>query len=170
MLENVTMGNQQLRVRMEIVFGIGVTPEGDVFGKGGKLSPSDNGRGYLIVSSDVGTRAVHKLVALAYVPNPKNLPEVNHKDGNKRHNHYSNLEWCTRGKNIAHAYENNLRSATGINNARCKTTEDEVHTICKHLESGKSSAECRDLGFNYNIVRAIKSRKNWKHISKDYTF
>lgn len=50
----------------------------------------------------------HILVAMAFVPNPNDKPEVNHKDGNKLNNTWSNLEWVTRSENALHAYSNGL--------------------------------------------------------------
>ena len=53
---------------------------------------------------------VHRLVARFFIPNPLNRRCVNHKDGNKANNHFSNLEWCTHRQNALHyhGYENYL--------------------------------------------------------------
>lgn len=157
------------------VHGVKVSRCGVVVGKRGKpLKPADNGRGYLIVTVRVGgiktCKGVHRLVAEAWVENPNNLPEVNHKDCNKLNNCADNLEWCTRGYNIGYTYETEGRSATGENNARCRATEIEVKHICELLQQGLAAATIRDKGHDYSLVRAIKSRKNWSHISKDYTW
>lgn len=162
-------------MRKEVLLGYTVCEDGTIINKAGKvLSTHDNGRGYLITSLRVDgkrkTFAIHRLLALAFIPNPSNLGEVNHIDGNKLNNALDNLEWTTRGANIKHAYDNNLRSASGEKNARCKTTEETVRAICELLQQGLSSAEVRDKGFEYRLVGSIKRRKNWTYISKDYSF
>lgn len=51
----------------------------------------------------IHNRLVHRLVAQAFIPNPDNLPEINHKDCNGLNNHVENLEWCDRKYNINYA-------------------------------------------------------------------
>jgi len=53
-------------------------------------------------------RTIHSLVAMAFVENPNNKAQVNHKDGNKLNNHFDNLEWVTHQENIQHAYDTGL--------------------------------------------------------------
>lgn len=54
--------------------------------------------------------SIHQLVAENFVKNPKHYKEINHKDGNKDNNNYTNLEWCKHPYNLDHAYTNNLHS------------------------------------------------------------
>lgn len=57
----------------------------------------------LCINGKTKSYALHRLVAKAFIPNPDNKPEINHKDFNKLNNHYSNLEWCTQKENYLHA-------------------------------------------------------------------
>ena len=70
------------------------------------LTPHDCGRGYCQVKFCVnGIRSqpsLHRLIAMTFIPNPSNLPQVNHKDGNKLNNNVENLEWCTCAENSQH--------------------------------------------------------------------
>lgn len=86
--------------------------------KGRQLIPwFGKSTGYLYVTlSKFGVHkkhSVHRLIALAFIPNPENKKEVNHKDGNKLNNDLSNLEWCTPSENINHAYARGLITSIG---------------------------------------------------------
>jgi len=71
------------------------------------LKPYTNSKGYLKIGLSDGKKCVKKrinrLVAMAFIENPDNLPQVNHKDGNKQNNSFSNLEWVTNDQNNEHA-------------------------------------------------------------------
>ena len=71
------------------------------------MNPYKNTKGYLQIDLQLDGRkrenrvhlAVHRLVAIAFIPNPDNLPQVNHKDEDKTNNCVDNLEWCTNDYN-----------------------------------------------------------------------
>lgn len=75
------------------------------------LTPTDNGNGYKIVGLPVNTATgstnknfyVHRLVAMAFISNPENKPEINHKDHNRNNNKSSNLEWVTDAENTQYS-------------------------------------------------------------------
>lgn len=87
---------------------------------GRTLTKTDDGRGYDRVRLGDKQYRIHRLVAEAFIPNPLNLSEVNHKDGNKKNNCVENLEWVTHQENIIHAVE------TGLFGERAKKATPEI--------------------------------------------
>jgi hypothetical protein len=80
-------------------------------------------------------KSVHRLIAEAFIPNPEDKPQVNHKDGNKSNNNLGNLEWCTCSENMKHACENGLTTNTFYKhekregNPNSKLTKEQVSEI-----------------------------------------
>lgn len=138
------------------------------------LSPSKNKNGYmnliLYVNGNSHNVEIHRLVAIAFIPNPDNKLQVNHKDGNKTRNWHGNLEWMTQQENIQHAIDTGLRdSFLGVNSPKNIYPEETIHKICKLLEEGNSQLGISKLlNVNKGVVNSIKQRKMWKHISKNY--
>lgn len=133
------------------------------------LRQSPNVKTYLNVSlrksGTKNTQKVHRLVAKAFIPNPDNLPQVNHKDENKQNNCVENLEWCTNQYNINYG------------TARARMAEKRKKKVIQLSASGevvnkwgsmKEAAE--DLGIGYNTMNRWLSRSVKPRKYKNYTF
>lgn len=149
---------------------------GDVFSiRSGRLISQRLDRyGYPRVNLYEGTKntttTVHRLVAMAFIPNPDNLPEVNHIDGVKTNNDVTNLEWVSSSRNQIHAFELGLQKPHhGEDNPMAKYAEVDVEVVCEMLLEGVPNASIRDLtGFSISFIEKIKYGECWTHITKDY--
>ena len=111
------------------------------------------------------TLCVHRLVALMFIPNPTNLPQVDHIDGNKLNNYYLNLRWVSNLEN-AHA-----AISLGLMPHAVFPGEEIVHQICQMISQNISIAEIsRKTGYSYDAIMAIRLRRNWTHVSSQYVF
>ena len=94
-------------------------------------------------------RNVHRLVAEAFIENPNNYPEVNHKDEDKTNNTVENLEWCT------HTYNNNygtkLGKTKGMNNPMSKFDDDVVEYIKSNHKYCGGTMRNKDLAQKFNM-------------------
>lgn len=138
---------------------------GTRFVKGRILKLASNGHGYLQVNVKIDgkfiNKSVHRLVAQTFIPNPENLPEINHKDCDKTNNSVDNLEWVTHKENTA--YRDKL-GHTARNNApklpvfAVNLSTLEVSHFPSRMETGQS------LGVFYqSINKVIKGRIKQTH-------
>ena len=122
-------------------------------------SQKDN-KGYHRVSVTIErnkmTFKVHREVAKAFIPNPDNLPQVNHIDGNKDNNSVSNLEWCTNQQNAHHAIKNGLWKS--VFEGAKRATDAQKKAVVGYNEEENTTKEFESVG---EAERFLKSR----HIS-----
>lgn len=125
---------------------------GGQIAKGHILPSYNNGNGYLWVSLWKFNKSkhiyVHRLVAMAFIPNPSNLPIINHKDEDKSNNRHDNLEWCTQKYNIN--YGNHMKrlkeSYIANGNNRPIDVYDMKGTFLKTFDC--SNEVCKEIGIN----------------------
>jgi hypothetical protein len=104
----------------------------------------------------------HRILAEAFIPNPMNLPTVNHKDGNKTHCVEPNLEWSTYGANNDHARDHGLVKNFGAAHYAAKLIDDDVIEIRRLVSEGRlhrEVAEC--FGVNRQQITRIVNRQAW---------
>lgn len=131
--------------------------------KNGKiLSPYTDKDGYrcvrLRVLGGAKTEKVHRVVAKAFIENPQNLPQINHKNGLKFDNTMPNLEWSSNIDNQRHAWDNDLKTI--------KLTTDDVRAIKKRLATGESNTLiAKDFNVDQTLISNIKTGKIWKRVT-----
>lgn len=133
------------------------------------LSSQITNSGYEIVHISVNGKrkalTMHRLVALAFVPNPDNKPFVNHKDGDKTNNDANNLEWVTHKENMAHAYLTGLNDHKGSKNSRSKLKEEDVPVIRRRISNGEMNKDiASDYGVDPSVISCIRHGKIWTHV------
>ena len=146
--------------------------------------PSNHRQGYLMVRLlkengrywERKTLFIHRLVMYAFKPLDsfeKMLKlTVNHKDGNKRNNLPSNLEWVTLRENISHSVRTGLSKKNrlcGEDNVLNKYPESLVRKVCEMIVQGHKRKHISEaLEVPLHFVKNIKYKKNWVVVSNEY--
>lgn len=115
------------------------------------------------------TCRVHRLVAEAFIPNPKNLETVNHIDGNKENNVVNNLEWCDRTYQMEHAYKLKLKtSRLGSDNTNAKLTDEDIKYIKSVYKKYSREFNTVSLAKKFNVtnrvIGLIVNNKTYKNV------
>lgn len=133
------------------------------------LRAQRNKKGYLVIRSTINrekkTFRVHRIVATLFVPNPDNLPQVNHIDGDKTNNCATNLEWITNYDNAHHAIANGLwGNVFAASAATAERTRQPIYSV--DAETGErrdfESISAAERFFNTRHICDVLSRKRNK--------
>lgn len=157
---------------IEIEDGYFVSETGEIRGKlTNSLKTRVDRYGYEIVTLYINgkhiTRKVHRLVAQAFIANPDNLPTVNHKDGIKTNNVYTNLEWSSVADNHRHAFTAGLHTVGEhrLAGRKVKLTNEDIYSIREMIANGLGNTEIgKFFGVSCGCIYSIRIGKSWTHI------
>jgi len=132
----------------------------------GKIVKQTIKNGYAQIRLGKNFYYVHRLVAMEYIPNPLNLPQVNHKNGIKTDNHIENLEWCSAQENITLAIKTGLTVNYGENNSNHILTNKQVLEIRAKFIPFKYTYKmlANEYGVSYQTIARILCNTMWKHL------
>lgn len=106
---------------------------------------------------------IHQLVACAFIPNPENKPEVNHRDGNKFNNCVDNLEWVTSSENQRHAVATGLtKNAQGEESVRAKLTNKQAKYIRENPDKLTQEQLAEKFGVVFQTISLIQLGKSYR--------
>ena len=131
------------------------------------MKPSISQKGYLQIKLKKKIKRIHRLVAISFLPNPDNLPEVDHIDENKKNNNVNNIEWVTPCENIRRSYRTGSRDHMIAENSPSNVlTEIQVLEIKKLLEKEEFSQRklAKKFGVHHSTIRKIINGKSWAHV------
>lgn len=134
------------------------------------LKPTINNNGYayvdLFINKKKCRKLVHRLVAIAFLPNAAEKNIVNHLDGNKANNTITNLEWCTLSENMKHAIDIGLVKR-GEDKSSSKLTNSDIIAIQKIFEEKTlcDSDIAREFGVTSGVISSIRLGKTWRHVN-----
>lgn len=103
---------------------------------------------------------VARLVAIAFIPNPNDLPQVNHIDGDNHNNNVENLEWISNRDNTIHAYKNHLRKRKII----WVTDGSEIiplRSLCIRENVNYKKVHYRIKNLGWDLTKAIDEKRGW---------
>lgn len=131
-----------------------------------KLSVDHNGYPKIGLKKEGKSKnfSVHRLVAEAFIPNPLNLAQVNHRDGHKNNNCVRNLEWCTPSQNKLHSFALGLEKnhKKGEHHKNSKLSFEQAKRI--KYSSGPHTFFAKRYRVSPSLVQRIRSGIAWKHI------